>query len=101
MLRHIEIDEPLDDRAAAARPAHASGIAAGAHHVDAERGLLPRGHPKWVQDGVSLSQRARDALTRLRPIAIHVLRFWDHRLHAILIGGRRVRVDPSGSYRVE
>jgi len=30
-----------------------------------------------------------------------VLSFWDHRIRSVLIGGSRVSIDPSGSYRAE
>ncbi|HEY9085140.1 MAG TPA: hypothetical protein VIN40_04255 [Candidatus Tyrphobacter sp.] len=69
--------------------------------VDPETELLPHGHPKWVKDGVSISQRARDLIARLRPVVVRVLRFWDHRVRSIVVGGRRVSVDAGGSYRAE
>ncbi len=62
---------------------------------------LPREHPKWVRDAVAVSQRARQLMARLRPVVIHVLTFWDHHLRNVTIGGRRLSVDVSGSYRIE
>jgi len=104
MLRRIEADDPLVERATAGALASRESEAAAAPPplaLDAEMELLPRGHPKWVRDGISISQRAREIVARLRPIAIRVLRFWDHRVRSILVAGRRVSVDPSGSYRAE
>jgi hypothetical protein len=62
---------------------------------------LPREHPKWVNDAVAVSQRARQLVTRLKPVIIRVLAFWDHRARGIAIGGRELTVDFSGSYRLD
>jgi hypothetical protein len=62
---------------------------------------LPSDHPPWAKDALSLSQRARALLARVRPIAVKVLTFWDHRVRSIFVGGRTVSVDASGSYRLE
>lgn len=62
---------------------------------------LPREHPKWVKDAVAVSQRARAIIARLRPIAVRILSFWDHRIRSIGVCGRRIEVDMSGSYRLE
>jgi hypothetical protein len=68
---------------------------------EAENSLLPRDHPKWARDAVTLSQRAREVIARLRPVVVKILTFWDHRVRNALIGGHRVCIDPSGSYRIE
>ena len=62
---------------------------------------LPREHPKWVKDAVAVSQRARQIIGRLRPVLVRVLGFWDHHARAIVIGGRELSVDISGSYRMD
>lgn len=62
---------------------------------------LPREHPRWVQDAVAVSQRARALIARMRPIALRILTFWEHQVRSVLVGGRRLEVDPSGSYRME
>lgn len=62
---------------------------------------LPREHPKWVKDALAVSQRARRLIAGLRPIVIHVLTFWDHGTRAIRFGNQELRVDTSGSYRLE
>jgi hypothetical protein len=61
---------------------------------------LPRDHPAWQRDVLSVSARARAVLARLRPIAVRVLTFWDHAVRRAFAGGRRIEVDPSGCYRV-
>lgn len=61
---------------------------------------LPRDLPPWARDAVAMSQRARDVATRLRPVVVRVLTFWDHRVRGAVIAGRRMHVDASGSYRV-
>jgi hypothetical protein len=62
---------------------------------------LPREHPKWVRDALAVSQRARRLIARLRPVIMHVLTFWDHHVRSIAVGGRRLSIDVSGSYRME
>lgn len=61
---------------------------------------LPRDHPAWQRDVLAVSARARALLARLRPVAVRVLSFWDHVLREVVIAGRRVEIDPSGSYRM-
>ena len=62
---------------------------------------LPREHPKWVKDAVAVSQRARQLIVRLPPVLVRVLTFWDHHLRGIVVGGRKLSVDVSGSYRLD
>jgi hypothetical protein len=38
-------------------------------------------------------------VARLKPAIVAVLSVWDHRFRSIVVAGRHVRVDPSGSYR--
>lgn len=62
---------------------------------------LPRDHPAWQRDMLAVSARVRALLAQLRPAAIRVLTFWDHAVRAVAVGsGRRIEVDPSGSYRL-
>jgi len=101
MLRRLELEEgaaalPLQigaNRSEAIVPAVADG--------ELETALLPHDQPRWVKDAVAVSQRAREVIARLRPAAVHVLSFWDHRIRAIVVGDRSVRVDASGCYRTE
>jgi hypothetical protein len=60
---------------------------------------LPRDHPAWQRDVLAVSARVRAVLTRMRPVAVRVLTFWDHAVRRITIGGRHLEVDPSGCYR--
>jgi len=69
--------------------------------VDAEWvSSLPRDHPAWQRDVLSVSARARAVLAQLRPVVVRVLTFWDHVVRSVVAGGRRVEVDPSGCYRL-
>jgi hypothetical protein len=61
---------------------------------------LPTDHPRWQQDVVSISSRARAVLAAIVPVAIRVLTFWDHRLREIAFGRRTLSVDPAGCYRL-
>jgi hypothetical protein len=61
---------------------------------------LPGGHPMWQRDVLAVSARVRAIVAALRPIAVHVLTFWDHVVRSISIGQRRLEIDPSGSYRL-
>jgi hypothetical protein len=56
--------------------------------------------PAWQRDTLSVSARVRAILDGLRPLVVHVLSFWDHAVRAVRIAGRRLEVDPSGSYRL-
>jgi hypothetical protein len=62
---------------------------------------LPNDHPAWMRDSISISQRARALLAQIKPVVLSVIGAWDHRLRSIFVGGRRVSVDPSGSYRLD
>ncbi|MGZ3505689.1 MAG: hypothetical protein ACXVAW_14175 [Vulcanimicrobiaceae bacterium] len=62
---------------------------------------LPREHPPWVKDALSVSQRMKAFIACLKPVVVRVLGFWDHAVRSVTVGGRRVSVDASGSYRIE
>lgn len=62
---------------------------------------LPREHPKWVKDALAVSSRARSVIAHVRPAIVRVLTFWDHHIRSIVIHGRELSVDPSGSYRFD
>ncbi|MDQ6941480.1 MAG: hypothetical protein M3169_03085 [Candidatus Eremiobacteraeota bacterium] len=69
--------------------------------VDTElHATLPRDHPAWQRDILSVSARARAVVAALRPVVVRVLTFWDHIARTVSIGSRRVEVDPSGCYRL-
>ena len=69
--------------------------------VDADlHGTLPRDHPAWQRDILSVSARARAVVAALRPVVVRVLTFWDHVVRSVSVGVRRVEVDPSGCYRL-
>jgi len=75
-------------------PAHVRDIDAELH------GTLPRDHPAWQRDILSVSARARAVVASLRPVVVRVLTFWDHVVRSINMGSRRLEVDPSGCYRL-
>src|SRR5690348_13703126 len=62
---------------------------------------LPREHPRWVKDALAVSQRARQFITKLKPVVVRVLTFWDHHVRSIDVGGRQLNVDVSGSYHID
>jgi hypothetical protein len=99
VLRRIEPDE-TGALVAPREGAYAEPIVPAVAQSDLESSSLPPDHPRWVKDAVAVSQRARDLIAQLKPIALRVLGFWDHRVRSILVGDRRVHVDPSGSYRI-
>jgi len=100
MLRRIELEErtalPLEVGAG-----RSEAIVAAVPEAELETGLLPHDHPRWVKDAVAVSARAREIFAKLRPVAIRVLCFWDHRIRSIVVGDRRVAVDASGCYRAD
>ncbi|GAC1545682.1 MAG: hypothetical protein NVS2B17_28230 [Candidatus Velthaea sp.] len=61
---------------------------------------LPRDHPAWQRDVLSISRRARALMESVRPVVVRVLTFWDHRVRDITIGTRQFGIDASGSYRL-
>jgi hypothetical protein len=69
--------------------------------AEMETALLPHDHPQWMKDALSVSNRARELISQLKPIVIRVLSFWDHRIRSAIVGGSHVTIDPSGSYRAE
>ena len=68
--------------------------------AELETPSLPRDLPPWARDAIAVSQRARDLLAQIRPAIVRVLTFWDHRVRNAIVGGRRLDIDPSGSYRI-
>ena len=69
--------------------------------VDAElHATLPRDHPAWQRDILSVSARARAVLAALRPVVVRALTFWDHVVRSVSVGPRRLDIDPSGCYRL-
>lgn len=100
MLRRIELDEPsaVPLQVGASRSEAVVPVVA---EAELETALLPNDQPRWVKDAVAVSQRARDLIAKLRPAAVHVLSFWDHRIRAIVVGDHRVAVDASGCYRID
>jgi hypothetical protein len=61
---------------------------------------LPNDHPAWMRDTLSISQRARALLAKIKPIAVRVVAFWEHRVRSVSVAAGRVSVDASGSYRL-
>ncbi|HYL27854.1 MAG TPA: hypothetical protein VEW74_08460 [Candidatus Nitrosotalea sp.] len=101
MLRRIELEEAANVIPAQARAARSEAIVPVVAEAELETALLPNDQPRWIKDAVAVSQRARELIAKLAPAAVNVLTFWDHRIRAVVVGGRRVQVDPSGSYRAD
>lgn len=100
MLRRIEGERPPEWLSGPATT-NASAIAPIAPDEELETPQLPRDHPPWLRDALSISSRAKALLLRIKPIVLRVLCFWDHRIRRLAVEGRNVSVDPSGSYRVD
>ncbi len=62
---------------------------------------LPGDHPRWMRDTLSISQRARALLVKVKPVVIRVVTYWEHRVRSILVAGGTLSVDRSGSYRFD
>ena len=101
VLRRIDPDEGAAGamRMPAERPAATGG--SGGCRSRTRYQALPHDHPRWVRDA------DRDFQSRSRTgYPVHaggrsVVSLWDHRLRCIVVGGRRVQVDASGSYRAD
>ncbi|MGC1381025.1 MAG: hypothetical protein WA814_08380 [Candidatus Baltobacteraceae bacterium] len=101
MLRRIEVEEPAASLPLQIGASRSEAVVPAVAEAELETSLLPQEHPRWVKDAIAVSQRAREIVARLKPVAIFVLSFWDHRVRAIAIGERCVHVDPSGCYRAD
>jgi hypothetical protein len=101
MLRRLEPEEPSAPNALEIGAHRSEAIAPVVAENELETSLTPHDRPRWVRDAVAVSQRARELIARLRPAAVHVLSFWDHRIRAIVVGDRRVQIDASGCYRID
>ncbi|HEY1977540.1 MAG TPA: hypothetical protein VGG89_13375 [Candidatus Baltobacteraceae bacterium] len=101
MLRSVEADERASALGAATVTRASEPAVTALAEANLDDNQLPNDHPRWVRDAVAISRAARDLVARLRPIVIGVLTIWDHGVRCIAIGGRRVGVDASGSYRIE
>jgi RNA polymerase sigma factor (sigma-70 family) len=99
MLQRVEPEESYG--LASAAEAYADPIVPAAAGTELGSDSLPPEHPRWVKDSLAVSQRARALVARLRPIAIRILTFWDHRIRSAFVGGLQVRIDPSGCYRLD
>jgi hypothetical protein len=102
MLRRVEADErPQHLDAPGLQPLSADNAVPALGEGAFDGSLLPRDHPKWNKDTLTVSQRAREAIARLRPVIVNVLTFWDHRIRHAVVARCRITIDPSGSYRME
>ncbi len=101
MLRRVDADERPQSLTGARERVQIEPIVPAIPDVELEAAPLPHDHPPWVRDALTVSQRAKELIARLRPVVLRVLTFWDHRIRSIAIAGRRVGVDASGSYRVD
>jgi len=101
MLRRIELEETAASLPLQIGASRSEAIVPAVADAELETALLPHDQPRWVKDAIAVSQRAREIVAKLRPVAVHVLCFWDHRIRSIVVGERRVAVDASGCYRIE
>lgn len=101
MLRRIEAEEQTAALAGELGATRSEAIVPAVAQAELDPTPLPPDHPRWVRDAIAVSQRAREIVSRLKPVVIRVLCFWDHHLRSIRIGDHRITVDTSGSYRVD
>jgi hypothetical protein len=101
MLRRIELEETSATVPSQVGPSRSEAVVPVVADAELETALLPHDQPRWVKDAVAVSQRAREIIAKLRPAAVNVLSFWDHRIRAIVVGDRHVQIDASGCYRAD
>jgi hypothetical protein len=101
MLRRLENDDVNATLPVPIGTAASEAIVPVVPDGELETPLSPHDRPRWVRDALAVSQRARELIARLRPVAVRVLSFWDHRMRAVVIGECCVRVDASGCYRID
>lgn len=101
MLRRIELEEPNAAAPLQVGASRSEPIVPAVADGELETPLSPHDRPRWIRDAVAVSARAREIIARMRPAAVRVLCYWDHRLRAIVVGDRRVQIDASGCYRAD
>ena len=83
-------------------PLETAPLVPDAHDVDAAAEVsLPREHPRWARDRFTVSAATKALIDRLRPLALRVFGFWDHRAHTVALDDAVIGVDVCGSYRCE
>jgi hypothetical protein len=88
----------LPTQEAAAAPALAGDV----HELEAAAEIaLPREHPRWLRDRFTVSAATKAIVDRLRPLAVRVFGFWDHRVHRVTLDDAVIGIDACGSYRCE
>ena len=93
MLRRIDLESAPRSVLGAREAAQSEPVVPAVAQVEHETPLLPQDHPPWVKDALTVSQRAKEIIARLRPIAIRVLTFWEHRVRKDLhIAGERINL---------
>jgi hypothetical protein len=60
---------------------------------------LPRDHPRWARDRFTVSAATKALVDRIKPLALRVFGFWDHRVHRLTLDDATIGVDACGSYR--
>jgi hypothetical protein len=101
MLRRIELEETAAALPLQVGASRSEAVVPVVAEAELETALLPGDQPRWVKDAIAVSQRAREIIANLAPMAVRVLCFWDHRIRSIVVGDRCVSVDASGCYRTE
>lgn len=101
MLRRVDLEDATASASLQVGSSRSEAIVPVVAEAELETALLPQDQPRWVKDAVAISQRARELIANLRPVAVHVLCFWDHRIRAAVVGERRVQIDASGCYRID
>jgi hypothetical protein len=101
MLRRVDLEEPTAALPLQVGATRSEAVVPVVAETELETTLLPHDQPRWVKDAIAVSQRARELIASLRPVAVRVLSFWDHRIRSIVVGDRCVSVDASGCYRIE
>jgi hypothetical protein len=93
----------LSGTVVASRPPEASdsqAVGKGVSDLDAIGEIvLPRDHPKWLRDRFVVSSTTKSLRSRIKPFAIRLLGFWDHRAHRLSIEDGTIQIDDSGAYR--
>jgi hypothetical protein len=101
MLRRVDLEESTAALPLQVGATRSEAVVPVVAETELETTLLPHDQPRWVKDAIAVSQRARELIANLRPVAVRVLSFWDHRIRSIVVGDWCVSVDASGCYRIE
>ncbi|HXO18219.1 MAG TPA: hypothetical protein VN909_08605, partial [Candidatus Dormibacteraeota bacterium] len=69
MLRRVDLEEPTAALPLQVGATRSEAVVPVVAETELETTLLPHDQPRWVKDAIAVSQRARELIANLRPVA--------------------------------